>query len=62
MDEIIKEAEADSIASIKQARENLNSELIDSIKLMTIEDIKIKNDNVSMKIKELSRVIRSKIN
>ena len=61
-EKIIKEAEADSIASIKQARENLNSELIDSIKLMTIEDIKIKNDNVSMKIKELSRVIRSKIN
>ena len=59
---IIKEAEKDSIEKIKEARENLNSEVLDSIKNLTIDDIKISNDDISIKIKELSKVIKSKIN
>ena len=61
-EQIIKEAEKDSIEKIKEARENLNSEVVDSIKNLTIDDIKISNDDISIKIKELSKVIKSKIN
>ena len=61
-EQIIKEAEKDSIEKIKEARENLNSEVLDSIKNLTIDDIKISNDDISIKIKELSKVIKSKIN
>jgi F-type H+-transporting ATPase subunit b len=61
-DMIIKEAKDQSIHTINEARKNLNSELISSVKNMSINEIKASNDDISLRIKEISNLIRSKVN
>ena len=61
-DMIIKEAKDQSIHTINEARKNLNSELISSVKNMSINEIRASNDDISLRIKEISNLIRSKVN
>ena len=61
-DIIIKEAKNQSMDTINEARKNLDSELISSVKNMSINEIKASNDDISLRIKEISNLIRSKVN
>lgn len=61
-DKIIKEAKDQSISAIDQARKNLNYELISSVKNMSIDAIKVSDDEISLQIRELSNIIKNKVN
>ena len=61
-DKIIKEAKDQSIIAIDQARKNLNYELISSVKNMSIDEIKVSDDEISLQIRELSNIIKNKVN
>ncbi|HIC76393.1 MAG TPA: hypothetical protein EYO89_00825 [Candidatus Dadabacteria bacterium] len=61
-DKIIKEAKDQSISAIDQARKNLNYELISSVKNMSIDEIKVSDDEISLQIRELSNIIKNKVN
>ena len=60
-DKIIKEAKNQSINVIGQARNNLNYDLINSIQNMGINEIKRDSDEISLQIKRLSNIIKSKV-
>ena len=61
-DKIIKEAKEQSINAINQARDNLNYDLINSVRNMNINEIRTNNDEISLQIKRLSSIIKTKVN
>ena len=58
---VIKKAKEESLIAIEDARKNLDSDLVSSISDMQIHDIKINQDEVSKKVREISNLIKEKV-
>jgi F-type H+-transporting ATPase subunit b len=58
---VIKKAKEESLIAIEDARKNLDSDLVSSISDMQINDIKINQDEVSKKVREISNLIKEKV-
>ena len=58
---VIKKAKEESLIAIDDARKNLDSDLVSSISDMQIHDIKINQDEVSKKVREISNLIKEKV-
>ena len=58
---VIKKAKEESLIAIEDARKNLDSDLVSSISDMEIDDIKIHQDELSKKVREISNLIKEKV-
>ena len=62
-DELVKAAKNKSINEIEESKKDLsNAQILEKIKILSVSDIKDGNDEISLKIKEVSKIIKERIN